>query len=625
MKANFLPRIVIHKTLQSLPVCILLCAPVVHALEPFPLRETVTRVEATLATTRAEPTRLKKQDYLKTVAGIVEYFRHFQDGDGRIIDPFLHREFQYSTPCYAWAAAALVAGDSQTNLLPSASLALDSALDQLASGKVADNHSDFFTFPSMLAYEHLRDRVTPGQRKHWEELLRAIEPDRVYRDRVTSKRDTVHNWNIVALSGEFLRHQQGFTGMDYIEDNLALQMKHFTPDGLYQDVGWPMAYDHFPRHFLAVILERGYDGQYRAQLDELLDRAGWTSLLMQSPCGELPTGGRSSEHQWNEAMQCVTYEIWAARKQHVGDLVAARAFKRAARLALQSVQRWVRPSGELWIVKNRFDPAVRHGFMGYSSHSQYNLLAASMLSTAWLMADDSISEGTCPADVGGFVVQLPEFHKVFANAGGQYVELDTGADPAYNSTGLIRVQHAGLDTLPGPTDTPSIETEGLAVGVAWLERGRWQSLAGLGKNEIKEVKVTKLEEKLDHVRFAIRYQLGRPEIPSLTETYDLTPDGVRVTAEVEGKIKQLRVRFPAMAFDGERTMDIALKGAAATVSLPGESENFRIESPTGVELRRTGKWVSCRNGFLEEIYGEFKGRRVTYLLQPRKSGEGPTR
>ena len=32
---------------------------------------------------------------------------------------------------------------------------------------------------------------------------------------------------------------------------------------------------------------------------------------MQSPNGELPTGGRSAQHQWNEAQQCVSYEIWA--------------------------------------------------------------------------------------------------------------------------------------------------------------------------------------------------------------------------------------------------------------------------------------------------------------------------
>jgi hypothetical protein len=33
---------------------------------------------------------------------------------------------------------------------------------------------------------------------------------------------------------------------------------------------------------------------------ELLRRSAWTSLLLQSPHGELPTGARSSQHQWNE-------------------------------------------------------------------------------------------------------------------------------------------------------------------------------------------------------------------------------------------------------------------------------------------------------------------------------------
>ncbi|MDB6058063.1 MAG: hypothetical protein JWO95_1907 [Verrucomicrobiales bacterium] len=245
----------------------------------------------------------------------------------------------------------------------------------------------------------------------------------MYNDVIHGKHGTVHNWNVVALSGEFLRHQDGFTDMTFVENYLQAQLPNFTATGQYRDPNVPMAYDHFPRHFLAAILERGYQGEHAQVLSELLDRAAWTSLLIQSPCGELPTAGRSAQHQWNEAEQCVTYEIWANRKQREGDNVAAHAFKRAAHLSLQSIKRWVRPSGELWIVKNRFDPAVRHGFQSYSSHSQYNLLAASMMATAWNFADDSIVEGACPADVGGFAIELPEFHKVFANAGGTYLEI----------------------------------------------------------------------------------------------------------------------------------------------------------------------------------------------------------
>ncbi len=584
----------------------------------FPLAGVVASLRPALSDSPSSPTGLTRSDYLSTIAGIVNFFRHFQAPDGRIIDPFVRREVQYSTPCYAWAATALVVSGQQPDLLDSAAAALECALQQLATAQPADRHGDFFTFPAMLAYEHLRDRVPKERRQRWEQLLKAIDPYRAYRDVLTEKRKEVHNWNVVAIAGEFLRAQVGFIDLHFVERHLAAQLKHFTAEGLYRDPNVPMAYDHFPRHFLAAMLERGYAGEHRSILEELLERAAWTSLLIQSPTGELPTGGRSAQHQWNEAMQCVTYEIWARRKQREGDEVAARAFKRAARLALQSIRRWVRPSGELWIVKNRFDPSVRHGFEGYSFHSQYNLLAASMLATAWLFADDRIPEGVCPADVGGFVVHLPDFHKVIANAGGLYVEIDTAADPNYNSTGLLRVHKAGVEPLIGPSDGAAIRDEPLAVGIAWWEGDRWQPLAGLGQKQMNPATVTGCEATTQRVVFAVRYPVARPLVQAVTETYELTPERVRVTVEVEGKVDRLLVRFPAFAFDGQRTSQITVQGAVVHVKIDGGEQTFLVESPSGVSLSRTGRWVRCRNGFLEPIEGEVRGQRVVYTLTPKR-------
>lgn len=583
----------------------------------FPLAATVNTLRLDLTAASVAPTNLSRDDYLSIVSGIVNHFRHFQNAEGRIIDPFVHREVQYSTPCYAWAATALVVSGKRSDLLDSAAMALECALRQLADASPADQHGDFFTFPAMLAYEHLRDRVPLERRQRWEALLKAVDPFRAYRDVLREGKREVHNWNVVAIAGEFLRAQAGFTDLRFVEQHLAAQLPHFTAEGLYRDPNVPMAYDHFPRHFLAAILERGYAGKFQSELNGLLERAAWTSLLMQSPLGELPTGGRSAQHQWNEAMQCVTYEIWARRKWREGDEVAAKAFKRAARLALQSIRCWVRPSGELWIVKNRFDPALRHGFEGYSFHSQYNLLAASMLATAWLFADDRIPEGACPADIGGFVVHLPDFHKVIANAGGLYVEIDTAADPNYNSTGLLRIHKAGIDPLVGPTDGAAIKDEPLAVGIAWREGDRWQPLAGLGQGQIASVALAVHEQTPQRVAFTIRYEVNRPVVQAVIETYELTPERVRVTAEVKGEVNSLLVRFPALAFDGQRASRITVSESTVTLRLDNSQQNFRVESPKGVVLRRTGKWVRSRNGYLEPIEGEVKGNRVVYTLTPK--------
>ena len=594
-----------------------------RALEPFPLGPAVDTAKNRLVGAQFKPTGLKRDDYLAVIGGIVTYFHHFQAPDGRIIDPFLHTEWQYSTPCYAWAAASLVAGGKQTNLLESAALALDCALTELAEDKAANNHGDFFTFPAMLAYENLRERVPAERRKHWEELLRAIDPERSYRDVFVGNHKEVHNWNIVALCGEYLRHQDGFTDLSFVERYLKAQLPAFTATGQYRDPNVPMAYDHFPRHFLAAILHRGYDGESHALLEELIERGAWTSLLIQSPAGELPTGGRSAQHQWNEAMQCVTYEVRAAEKQRAGDGVAARAFKRAAHLALKSIQRWQRPSGELWIVKNRLDPAVRHGFEGYSAHSQYNLLAASMMATAWLFADDGIPEGACPADVGGFVFQLPEFHKIFANSGGLYVELDTAGDPHYNSTGLVRVHKSGCEPLIGPTDSSPAGQEPWAVGIAWLEGAKWQTLAGLGAKDLKEVNLSVIETTPDRMRFTVRYVMQRPGVGAIVENYDLTPQQVRVAVELEGKASELRVRFPAFACDGQNASRITTERSSVRVELNGSRQTFMVESPRNVALRCTGQWLASRNGYFQGIEGTVKGPRVVYTLKPE--GRSPTR
>ena len=75
---------------------------------------------------------------------------------------------------------------------------------------------------------------------------------------------------------------------------------------------------------------------------------------MQSPYGEVPTGGRSAQHIWNEAAAAVTYEIYASQYASQGKMKEAGAFKRAAHLSLKSISRWKREDGSGFIVKNRF-------------------------------------------------------------------------------------------------------------------------------------------------------------------------------------------------------------------------------------------------------------------------------
>ena len=70
--------------------------------------------------------------------------------------------------------------------------------------------------------------------------------------------------------------------------------------------------------------------------------------------------------------------------------------------------------------------------------SNYNLLPAAQLATAWYFADptDAIPECSAPADVGGFVYALPAFKKIVGSARGTYVEIETGEGEGARRAGI---------------------------------------------------------------------------------------------------------------------------------------------------------------------------------------------
>ena len=213
-----------------------------------------------------------------------------------------------------------------------------------------------------------------------------------------------NNWGLVGAAGDLMRTQliARFGNTSWSDAMMKFQFSppdvytQITPNGLYQDHSGagglnPLPYDTFPTSgYLTVLLKEGYNGTFAPFLRELTRRAALSHLLMQSPWGEIPTGGRSSQHQWNEAVSALAYEIAASDAQARGDGALACVFKRAAHLSLESVARWQRTSGpykgSLSIIKNRFDPSLRWGYEGYSFLTNYNNLPAAMLAAAHMCA-----------------------------------------------------------------------------------------------------------------------------------------------------------------------------------------------------------------------------------------------
>lgn len=578
------------------------------------------------------PTTLTKADYLPVIAGIVDFFKAYQDEAGAIIDPYTHGERQYSTPAFAAAAARLVHDAGREDLREPARRALTFALRALANRTAADRHPDFYIPLVMHARRWLiGDVAHAAGEDEWTRLLTGLIPEKTYQDV-----QALGNWNLVNVAGECLRRRDGLVSpdqmaaqMDYIERSLAHQERRLTRFGMYDDPNAPLAYDAFPRLWMDDALADGaYSGARSERWREFLTLGGLSTLLLLSPSGEWASGGRSAHHQWNEAEVAAIAEINAARWRAQGRPDVAGAFKRAAHLALTSLRRWRRPSGELWIVKNRADPATRHGFEIYSFHSQYNLLPAAMLAIAFERADDSTPEAPLPSETGAYVFDLREtFHKICACAGGTYALIDTAADPHYNATGLLRVHRAGVALSAFSDNTAARRAYGppadrtsvaLSPGLSWDAAASgddppdWVSLAdfvrppfapALLPRTVTATTLNVLPSKPGRVAFTLRYALNGDGARPLEEHYTVSSDGVEVVSRFWDKSPPAssRVVLPVLVSDGAHDVPLTLAGNRVTARLAGGETAWEVLAPGRLTLALSGPRVPSHNGWTQAL------------------------
>jgi rhamnogalacturonyl hydrolase YesR len=570
------------------------------------------------------PTGLTKKDYLELIAGQVKVMQKYQDADGRIIDPVEGIEKFYATPCYAHSVAVLAQANYPIDpaLVESGMKALDASLSDLASNQAAENHGGFYTAPIVAAYEAF-DGIAPEERKAaWSKDLQRINPKtaykkyrepipidqhkkfyRAYRDEPTS------NWNLVHTAGEFARTRHGYGDPWYVDYTLTMRTQYFTPFGMYLDGGEPLAYDLFPRYFLTGILQRGYDSFLHTTYRDFLWRGAMTSLFIQSPFGELPTGYRSSHHIWNEAQQVTVFEIYASAYAEAGMALEAGIFKRAARLSLASIRNWIRPDGSGYVVKNRYPIEAKHGYEKYTAHTCYNLTATSMLAQAYQVANDDIEEQPCPAEVGGFAFETPAFHKVYANAGGNYLQYDTSGDQNYNPTGILRIHLKDGHPQLGPSDGVAPKFSGqdvhLAVGPSWRVNGEWQTLA---ESQDALHKVLVLEETPERVRLRVFYD-------GVAQSITIDSSGVMVEDKIyKDGVEALRVDYPMLVFDGREETSITMNENSVRMGLAGKSVTFSLFLPEDVTLQRSGRQLNHPNGKVEAVFAETPRRRLVYRI-----------
>ena len=589
-----------------------------------------------------QPTGLTKKDYLKLIAGNVDFWKQHLSQAGAILDPHekdektgANLEKQYSTPAFASAAALLVKEAGRDDLLEPASRAFEFALAALVNKTTANRHPDFYIPMLVHAYRILHERVPQDRAAKWQRMMKQIDPLEHYQDKTAGA-----NWNVVNVSGEALRRKSGLVAdhqkdaqQKYLDEMLTRQQRRFTKFGMYEDPHVPLAYDAFPRMWLEeVVADGAYDGPAKVQLERFLALGGLSSLLLLSPQGEWPSGGRSAQHQWNEAENAAIFEINAVKWKRAGRADVAASFKRAARLCLRSMLRWQRPSGEMWIVKNRAEPQTRHGFEDYSFHSQYNLLPMGMLAIAYTRADESIDEKPIPAEIGGYVFDVREkFHKVVAAAGGYYILIDTMADEHYDGTGVQRVHRAGVELSPLSASTGSDRVFGphprenlwaLSPGIQWKDNADDRGWRGLAQFHIfhkpeqgeeanpadqivKGAELTVTEEKPQRVAFSVEYGLAGDGARPVKESFVLTKDAVQGTSAVQGdKPAMTRALFPAFVHDGEKESPVTVAGSKVTMQRGGATLTWEVTDPAAVQLELIGPQVVTHNGYVRAVVGE---------------------
>ncbi|MEI2415939.1 glycosyltransferase family 2 protein [Orrella sp. JC864] len=566
---------------------------------------------------------VSEKQYLQAVQGIVEYYLPHQSTSGAIIDPYLKQEHQYATPSFAAAAAALAARSGASHLVEPAARAFEWASKCLAERRAASNHEDFYPYLLAKALIELNGLVDQERYASWIQRLQKINPYSTYRAPVGGSEQAGQNWNMIASAGEYMLSRLGVDhGADFIDNSLALQGRFFEPGtGLYME--GPVVYDIKPRVFWTDGLSAGYDGLYRHELEVALKNGLMSSLLLQSPSGELPPGGRSGHHTWGDALQCALFEIGASLYPADQDNAAMRGVLRgAAKLAFASVQRNIKACGNIRVVKNDYPAESRIGFETYTSESHYNLFAAAMLSVAARFSSDNgqVEAITPPALAGSYLLDARRAlgRIVMAHAGSQVV-VDIGKNHRQNPTGLLRAYIAHSGGAVGISDG-LVHKAGFVQGdntilasadVGWCsDEGETTYLAQVPSHGFAQVLLRDGGDHPDHRSACLSWRVKGQANTWIHQHIQVRRNRISVRYQLEGKGSLREVRVPILVSYGaqdlpwefnERQVRVATPAGQYLVSLTG-SDHARFPE-TRYSHRAGEARLLCGNANGQEALG----------------------
>jgi len=570
----------------------------ISALPPFPFESEAERLLGQPAETAPAASR---EFYLDLAEAIVNQAAAWLDERGVLIDPVEGHDERWrgaTVARFVCPAAILLRERGRQDLLDPCRRAMTQlargVLRQAAGGDVGAGVLDLVMKEIASAFAILRNHASGAETAEWRAALAALPAQTVYKG-VSNALDAGRrptNYGVSAPVGEWFRLMHGLSGdRAWMDGCLAFQMPFFTEHGLYRDPNDPALYDLMVRQNLSELMRWGYDGEHRGRIEELLRRGGVVTLMMLSPTGHAPYGGRSNAMLHNEAMLAYICEWQASAWMAAGRPHAAAAFKEAASRAAAAVAPYARQE-PMRFVRNRFAPETRHGKeKGYGEYANYALLCASLFARLALAADDSIPAARASAAANGCVVNLwPAFHRIFATQGPLHVEIDTRCQPDYDATGLGRF-HAqgapaalalgmGIPAEPKYVVHDAITGRAASIGPCWRSlAGEWQSLARMSA-EIEDVRFERLAATARAVSWRVvwLFASGAPlPVTQVAQTFTLAGGRLVVEASAQGVFDRFGFEIPCLVTDGGETARVTTAPTVAEVVFRGW--RFRAEAP----------------------------------------------
>jgi len=481
---------------------------------------------------------------------------------------------------------------------------------------------DFAVKEFMFAYRAMKKYVPKEKKEFWDKHLRKINPFLCYYCSVDNKNCAVYgNWGMYNMAGEYLREVEGLTDTtSYFEVHMPIQLQLFDQNGMYKDPHNPILYDTATRSNLQLILGNGYEGPFKDELDNNLQKAGIYSLFMQSASFEFPYGGRSNQYVFNETYVASIYEYEAMRYKKLGNLQLAGMFKRAARLSILSIKRWIKDLDYPRHIKNFFGKDSKYGTESYGYYKKYMMSCGSFMYIACQFCDDDIKEVITPAELGGYIIKTStDFHKLFANCQSYSIEIDLKADFIYDSTGLGRVHKAGISTELG-LSTPMSATHRYTTTEGLLDKNI--SYCAGSKNdflcdyshELTSI-VYNQKASIYKVSFFVKYfDLTFTNYTSIEEQYTMTKDGITIISRLVGsKTDTIYYMLPILAYNGKDYTNIVT--TSHSIKVNNKKEELVITTD-GTIIKEKGLYGN-RNGHYHLYYAIKIGDVITINIKLR--------